>query len=140
MSGTQQVQQPGGVSVQMGDYSSNYSSPGAGLNIGTEFKASNWIGTGQAALEAGFKASGFLIKVEAGYSLYSFRDLETSIYGGGYGQDRFSVQGSESISVDINTGNPYGSGQGQGAFSPKMKADLSGFYITIGIGFTFEAS
>ena len=141
LSGTQQqMQQPGGVSLQVGDYSSNYSSSGAGFNVGTEFEASNWIGTGQAALEAGFKTGGFLIKIEAGYSLYSFHDLETSLYGGGYGQDRFSLQGSEGISVDFESSDPYRQGPGYGGFFPRMKADLSGFYITLGVGFTFEAS
>ena len=139
LQGPQQVQQQSGVVFQMGDYSSNHSSPGAGFNIGAEFEASNWIGTGQAALEAGFKlASGLLIKVEAGYSLYTFSKLESSLYGGGYGADRFSLQGSESISVDIHSGDPYrsGPGPGYGTFLPNMKADLSGFYITLGIGFT----
>ena len=126
--------QNGRVDVQIGDHSAGYSYD-RGFGLGSEFKASNWIGTGQLALEAGFKlASGLLIKFEAGYSLYSFHELESSVYAGGGGSSRFSVEEPQSgVDIDINSGNPYGSNYG--ALVPNMKATLSSFYIIFGIGF-----
>ena len=131
-----QEQQDGGINIQIGDDPNNY--PPAGLNMGTEFKASNWIGTGQLALEAGFKlASGILIRFEAGYSLYSFHDIETSMYAGGYDSRGVNQQSQDGINIDINSRDPYRSG-GYGIPIPNMKANLSSFYIIFGIG--FEAS
>ena len=133
-------QQQGGVNLQIGDDSRNY--PDGGLNIGTEFTASNWIGTGQVALEAGFKsASGFLMKLEAGYSLYSFHDLEASIYTGGGGTvTRSPSELQFGTNININSGDSYRSGLNSRVPIPNMRANLSAFYVILGIGFTFEAS
>ena len=135
----QQLQQQGGVNLQIGDDSRNY--PDGGLNIGTEFTASNWIGTGQVALEAGFKsASGFLMKVEAGYSLYSFHDIEASIYAGGGAVTRSPSELQFGTNININSGDSYRSGLNSRVPIPNMRANLSAFYVILGIGFTFEAS
>ncbi len=132
----QELQQQDGVNVQLDSRPNNYPPSGA-FNIGTEFKASNWVGTGQAALEIGFKStSGFLMKLEAGYSLYSFYDMKTSMSARG-GNSSFGLEQqqppSNGINIDINSGGPYRSGYGVPI--PSMKANLSSFYVILGIGF-----
>lgn len=131
-----QQQPQDGLDIHIGDDPNRYPS-GTDLNIGTELKASNWIGTGQLALEAGFKlASGFLMKIEAGYSLYSFYNMETSLSIGG---NRYPLNQPPG-GIDIDIGNSHRPRPGDGVFFPNMKANLSSFYITLGIGFSFKTS